>query len=250
MNDTRTRGDVRIAGAGSVATGAYETVSVSGSATLTGDVECDALKVSGAADGRGTLKAGRIVVNGSLTYRGDADAQEVRVNGTATFGKLLRAGTLKVAGTVDVDGDLHATEVHSQGYVRVSGDCEAERLKVEGGLTVGGLLNAGVIDITLYAKCDVRDIGGEAVLVKSGRSGLHRLIAMLVPLAERRLTAESIEGDDVRLEQTTARVVRGKSVVLGPGCVVDLVEYTESYSAAPDAKVKEARKAGGAEENR
>ena len=35
-------------------------------------------------------------------------------------------------------------------------------------------------------------------------------------LPEKRLTADSIEGDDIVLEYTTAQVVRGHNVRLGP----------------------------------
>ena len=56
------------------------------------------------------------------------------------------------------------------------------------------------------------------------------------------LTADFIEGDGVRLERTTARAVRGNTVVIGPGCEIELVEYTGEHSASPEAKVKTVRK--------
>lgn len=36
---------------------------------------------------------------------------------------------------------------------------------------------------------------------------------------------ETIEGDDIHLELTRARVVRGNNVSIGSGCDIDLVEY-------------------------
>lgn len=245
MSESPVRGDVRISGAGAIATGTYRTVSVSGSATLVGEIDCINFKVSGAAEGEGSLVAESMVVNGTLGYRGDARAKSVRVNGTAQFG-ALDGGKVSVAGTLGVR-ELRATEATVLGYLDVAGDCSAERFRSEGGFTIGGLLNAGVVEIGVYARCSALEIGGEAVTVKGAHGSLRRLVAALIPAAENRLTVEVVEGDDVRLEQTTARAVRGRTVVIGQGCQIDLVEYSGEYSASPDAKIKQVRKLGSDE---
>lgn len=241
MSDTKTPGDVRVSGAGTIATGTYRTVSVSGSAVLTGDIECVDFKVSGAAQGDGALRAESVTVHGTLSYRGDAEvAAHLRVSGTASF-DALKASDANVSGTLAVTS-VSATTVKVQGLLNVSGDCEAERFTCQGAFSVDGLLNAGVVDITLGGKCVAREIGGEAVTVRTGVGALKLFVTSLIPAWELRLTAESIEGDDVRLEYTTARAVRGNTVVIGPGCEIELVEYTGEYSAASDAIVKTVRK--------
>lgn len=234
------RGDVRISGSGSIATGKYATVSIAGSATMTGDVECENFKVSGAADGSGTLKAQSITVSGSLGYGGDAEAGKVRVNGSGSFGGL-KAQDLSISGTLSAR-ELVANTVKVQGLLKVGGDCQAERFVTQGAFEVDGLLNAGVVDVMLGGKCRAGEIGGESIVVRIGVGAVKRFLTSLIPGLELRLTAESIEGDDVRLEYTTAMVVRGKTVVIGPESAIGLVEYTESYTASPDAKVTEARK--------
>lgn len=245
MSDTKTRGNVRVAGAGTIATGTYRTVSVSGSATLTGDIDCTDFKVSGAAEGDGALHAENVTVHGTLGYRGDAEVGNLRVSGTALF-HTLKAEDVSVSGTLDV-ASLSATTVKVLGFLNVPGDCEAERFETQGAFTIGGLLNAGAVDVTLGGKCSAGEIGGEAVTVRIGVGALKRFMTSLVPGWELRLTAESIEGDDVRLEHTTARAVRGNTVVIGQGCEIDLVEYTGEFSASPDAKVKTVRKMGEGE---
>lgn len=245
MSDTKTRGNVRVAGAGTIATGTYRTVSVSGSATLTGDVDCTDFKVSGAAEGDGTLRAENVTVHGTLGYRGDAEVGNLRVSGTALF-HSLKVSDGNISGTLDT-ASLTATTLKVLGYLNVSGDCEAERFDCQGAFTVGGLLNAGAVDVTLGGKCSAGEIGGEAVTVRIGVGALKRFVTTLIPAWELRLTAGSIEGDDVRLEHTTARAVRGNTVVIGQGCDIELVEYTGEYSAAADAKVKTVRKVGEGE---
>lgn len=241
MSDIPVLGDIRVSGVGTVTTGRYGKVSVSGSATLIGDVECTDFKVSGSAEGDGTLKAQAVTVHGSLSYRGAADAGAVRVTGTARFG-ALKVDDVSSSGALSA-ASLSASTVKVQGYLNVAGDCEAERFVTQGAFTVGGLLNAGLVDVTLGDKCRAGEIGGESVVVRPYPMGaLKRFVTSLVPSIVLRLEADSIEGDDVRLENTTAQAVRGTTVVIGPDCRIDLVEYSGSYSAAPDAKVKEVRK--------
>ncbi len=50
--------------------------------------------------------------------------------------------------------------------------------------------------------------------------------------------AETIEGDDVYLEATHATAVRGRRVVIGPGCVIQEVEYSETLQIDPSAQVE------------
>lgn len=240
MNKDTTRIDIRAAGVSTIVTGAYRSVNISGMATLTGDIDCVDLEVSGGATGNGSLRSENITVLGMLDYRGDIDASAMRVSGTATTRKLS-AREVDTTGTLSTTS-LSATSVNVLGHLKVEGDCEAERFTAMGLFTVVGLLNAGVVDVTLGGKCTANEIGGEAVTIRTGVGPIKKFVTSLIPGMEMRLYAGSIEGDDVRLEATTARVVRGNVVVIGSECKIDLVEYAGEYSVAPDAFVGEARK--------
>jgi len=62
-----------------------------------------------------------------------------------------------------------------------------------------------------------------------------------------RLTVDTVEEDHVELEYTKASIVRGKSVVIGPGCYIALVEVEGDYQVAEEAKVAEVRRTGSDE---
>ncbi|HIC96284.1 TPA: hypothetical protein EYP12_06635 [Candidatus Bipolaricaulota bacterium] len=53
------------------------------------------------------------------------------------------------------------------------------------------------------------------------------------------LEAELIEGDEISLEWTRARTVRGKKIEIGEGCEIERVEYSEELRVSPGAEVKE-----------
>jgi cytoskeletal protein CcmA (bactofilin family) len=235
------RTDIKTAGGGTFTGGTYGDVTFNGSGTMNGDVDAITFRVNGAGTSNGRVKAQTVTVNGTAGFNGEVQAGEFVVNGDASIRDGAGIGRLVVKGNLSVGGGVAAHEVELRGFLRIGGDCEAESFTGEGGFTVAGLLNAGNIDIAVHAPSSVREIGGERIVVRQPTAALGSLTGLLTIWAEKRLTAETIEGDVVWLENTTAKVVRGKNVSIGTGCVVDLVEYAESYTPAGAAQVKEVR---------
>ena len=236
-----TRTDIKTAGGGSFPGGLYGDVTFNGSVTINGDVDAINYRVNGAGSNNGRVKAQSVVVSGTASFNGEVQANEFVVNGDASIRDGAGVGRLVVKGNLSVGGSVAAHEVKLAGFLRVGGDCQAEAMTGEGGFTVTGLLNAGNIDITVQAPSSAREIGGERIVVRQPQGSLASLTGLLTVFAEKRLTADTIEGDVVWLENTTAKVVRGKQVTLGQGCVVDLVEYAESYTPGGAPQVREAR---------
>ena len=240
------RTDIKTAGGGSFPGGMYGEVVFNGSGTINGDVDAIAYRVNGAGTSNGRVKSQSVTVNGTATFNGEVQANEFTVNGDATIRDGAGFGRLIAKGNLTIGGSVAAHEIDLRGFLRVAGDCQSESLTGEGGFTVAGLLNAGNIDVTVQSQSSAREIGGERIVIRQPSGGVSSFTGLLTVFAEKRLTAESIEGDVVWLENTTAKVVRGKNVTVGAGCVVDLVEYAESYAPAGAAQVKEARQVSGA----
>jgi cytoskeletal protein CcmA (bactofilin family) len=220
MNDT-TRSDTKIAGAGDVAGGMYGAVTIAGAGTVRGDLDATVLKVAGTADLQGKVVATAVIVSGNADFGSDVQASEFTVSGTSDVRGGVGAGVLKVAGSCTIAGSVNATRVIVRGTAKIGGDVQAEVFDARGVFSVGGLLNAGTVTIELYGGCDAHDIGGGTVDVRLGKPW-----AFLPFFGDRNLTADTIEGDTVRLENTRAKVVRGADVTIGADCQIDLVEYT------------------------
>jgi cytoskeletal protein CcmA (bactofilin family) len=240
------RNDIKTAGGGSFSGGTYGDVTFNGSGTINGDVDAITYRVNGAGTSNGRVKAQSIIVNGTAGFNGEVQANEMTVNGDANIRDGAGVGRLIVKGNLSIGGSLAVHEVQLHGFLRIAGDCQAEAFTGEGGFTVGGELNAGNVDVTVQAPSSVREIGGERIVVRQPSGALSTFTGLLTVFSEKRLTAETIEGDVVWLENTTAKVVRGKQVTLGQGCIVDLVEYAESYTPAGAPQVREARQVSGA----
>lgn len=226
MNDA-TRRDTKIAGAGDIAGGMYGNVTIAGAGTVLGDIDVTSLKVAGTGNMMGKVVATTVTVSGNGDFAGDVQANEFTVSGTSEVRGGVGAGVLKVSGACTILGSVNATSVIVRGTTKIGGDVQAEMFDARGVFSVGGLLNAGSISIELYGGCDAHDIGGEKIDVRLGKPW-----AFLPFFGERNLTADTIEGDNVYLESTRAKVVRGANVEIGPDCKIDLVEYTGTLTGS------------------
>lgn len=226
MSDT-TRSDTRIAGAGTVSGGTYGEVTIAGTGTVLGDVDCITFKVGGVGDVQGKLTAQTITVGGSASFMSDVKGVDVTLSGNADVHGALSAETLKISGAARIDGRVDAQTLEIRGTTKIGGDCQAEVFDAQGVFSMGGLLNAGTISIRLYGGCDAHDIGGGTIDVR-----LAQPWVFLPFLGERNLTADTIEGDTIYLENTRAKVVRGANVTIGPDCSIDLVEYSGTLTGS------------------
>lgn len=216
--------DLTINGMGRASGGNYRKVEIEGIGSAEGDVSCETFRANGVVTIRGSVRAGHFEMNGKMNGEGSLSAQSVVAEGH-----------------LNLRGRMHGDEVKLNGYVKLQGDCEAERFYLNGGFTVDGLLNGGSIDIVLYGRGQAKEIGGEFIQVQKSRnpSGWSRMFAWIIPAFEPHLFAGTIEGDDIRLEETTADTVRGNRVYIGPGCKIARVEYLSELVVHPDASVTE-----------
>ena len=220
--DNNKRTELRIHGQGSSSGGKFNTVSIMGEGRIDGDVDCLNLKIYGEGNIDGNVKT----------------ANTASIKGQTTISGNLEANKVKVQGEIDVGGEIFTDEAVITGNININGDCNAEVLTLEGGFTIGGLLNADVLKINLHWQCKVNEIGGSKITVKrDGRLSFLGLKNMFTPNGHSELVADIIEGDDIYLENTHAKVVRGNNITLGPGCEIALVEYKNDFKQDKEATV-------------
>ncbi|MCZ8514640.1 bactofilin [Paenibacillus filicis] len=237
--DNNNRGDLVISGSGSASGGLYANVKINGEGKVYGDLQCNQMKTNGASEVRGTVSSESIIVNGTVKIQGRVESGKINIHGELRSGGDLTCRDVKCHGSAHVKGRLTGELVDLEGELIVQDDCETETFAGKGAFKIGGLLNAGEIDLILYGPSRARDIGGERITVrKRGLSAmLNPFIARLVP----HLDVDTIEGDEIHLENTKAKIVRGSRVTIGVGCEIDLVEYKESFTPLKGGKVHDSR---------
>ena len=231
-------GSVKISGSGTAGGGTYDEVSISGSGKVTGDIEAKHVRVSGSGRFQGCVKADSLKGSGAFEIDKDVDAKEFECSGAGKVGGNLKADELKASGALRIGGGAKVVNAHISGAVNVAGDLEGEYVRSSGDIHVGGLLSADKVEIALGGHSEVKEIGGERITVVGRRkSGGFFQFGWLFGTGS--LDAETVEGDDVHLDGTMAKVVRGRRVKIGHGCRIERVEYGQSLQIDPDAQVGE-----------
>ncbi|MED1420961.1 bactofilin family protein [Bacillus smithii] len=231
------RQDLVIAGFGNASGGNYNLVKIAGNGELQGDLDCIELYIQGNAKILGNVKSEATYVSGTAKMHGALHSEKIKIQGTASIDGDVECKEVRFNGSGKVKGNVTAEELHIHGGATITGDCSSEVFEANGNFRVGGLLNAGDIQIQLFGHCQAKEIGGENIEVKK-----QRRIFFKKWFFNAVLNAESIEGDEIYLENTKAKVVRGNRVILGPGCDIEFVEYKNRFQCDKRSKVKTSKK--------
>ncbi len=246
--------DMKISGSGKIPGGEYENIKISGSGKCEGKIHCITFHSSGSshcsdeidcrenfsASGSihlgNQLSAGAIGISGSCHVNGDCRARErIAVSGSCKIGRnCISQGELKISGSCTVNGDI-----------------EAENVICFGKMICGGLLNAESIQIQgeIFLSSQIGSIGGSRIKVTLKKNNVASPLFRLFrkPSVNEIFVlkvADSIEGDDISIEYTQARRVTGRTVVIGDGCHIETLRYSDSADISPKATVLNTEKIG------
>lgn len=217
------RPDLEIAGIGSAAGGQYHNVKLEGVCKAGDAIDCFVFTSNGMTTVDGGIRAEeRLEAAGKLTCHGGLQTRKAQLEGQLT-----------------INGPLQADQFVMNGYMKVRGNCETQESKVRGALSVAGWLTGDQLEIMLEGPCDAEGIKGRQITVKhAGKGGLRRLIESIIPVWHVQMKARTIEGEIIELEETMAEFVRGNTVIIGPGCDIDRVEYVTDLVIHPQAQVR------------
>ena len=236
----KNKGDLVINGTGASNGGQFNLVKLNGIGKVNTDLECSGFECNGTGTLKGNLKSIAARVSGTGRFAGTIESEKLTVEGTAKIRQNLFVKKLNISGKVDVEGSVKCEDIQLHGSLIVGKDCDAETLKGKYRLTVGGLLNVGEADLEIYGPCYAKEIGGQTIRIRQHKGSI--IGTLFKPLLKTRLETDLIEGDTIELEQTTAKMVRGTHVRIGPNCQLDVVEYTEEFFQDGNAVVGESRK--------
>ncbi|QHT62918.1 hypothetical protein GXP70_25140 [Paenibacillus lycopersici] len=218
---TAIKRNMKITGTGSTNGGSFENVRIMGEAEILGSLDSDSFRSMGTLNVTGTLEARHYRQVGETVIRGDLIGNQLDILGQLDITGAIRGRAVKLRGQLDVRG----------------GDCEAYRFESRGGFAIHGRLSAGEVDIRTWGPCRAREIAGGRVVARQSKwGGLKQLFSGQGAMT---LTAELIEGDYVYLENTTADIVRGTNVTIGPGCSIGRVEYSKQLRRIGGSQVNE-----------
>lgn len=251
------RANLKLSGAGSANGGYYNEVKLSGACKINGDIDCNFLKGSGACDVNGNVTSKQILLSGACTIKGTAkteilkcsgacnvngnlEAVEVSISGGADIRGNTKAKKLDISGGCNIDGSVSGEEVKLSGGIKIKDDCECENFNAKGSFSIGGLLNAEEINIVIYDTCSVKEIGGKDIDIRYTShisASILTFIKSALTVSSGNLETDTIEGDNIYLEHTTAKVVRGNKIIIGDNCNIDKIEYKDSLDVTGNSQI-------------
>lgn len=199
-----------------------------GSCRVAGNLRAKTAHISGSCVIEGDCLSEEFHAAGKATIQGGVEAKEFHVAGKASVGKDVTAKEVSVAGKVTIHGSiLDAEEVNLSGSIEVGGWVRTKEFRSKGRFEIGEGLEAEEVEVRLSGTCRVPLIRAQEVTVRRGDRNGELLVG-------------SIEGNEVSLESTRARLVKGDDVRIGPYCTVDVVE-ADDLEVHETATVKERR---------
>lgn len=239
--------DMKISGCSTMPGGDYGLVSISGSGKIKGNVKCDRLSCSGSAKVEGDVIAGDVGCSGSVKIEGSLVSREqfsasgsfrctgavqtelLKCSGSFEAAGPVSGGELRISGSIEAKQGIHCRDFRASGSCRIQGDLEAELVRLSGRAEIPGLLNAETVEISANSLSEIGDIGGGTIRIRRDIN-TRRIFGISFPRSAGP-RVNSIEGDTVELENTEAKIVRGKHVIIGADCKIGRVEYSESFQA-------------------
>ena len=228
--------NIDINGIGRLNGGEYNKVSLSGSSKIIGDIKANKIVSSGSCKAFANLEGNYIQISGIMKCDGSLKSSDTIEISGSTKAKFINANRLNISGTAKVYEDCSFEKGRISGNLNVDGSCEGRDFKASARLVIGKLLSADIVDINIEGKSSISEIGGERITIRKGRGSFGFSI---FPILKKELTCELIEGDNIYIESTICKIVRGKNIVIGNGCTIDKVEYTDSYKCDHKNSVKE-----------
>lgn len=179
----KTRGGaVKISGAGKVSGGVYESVLISGAATVDGDIEAE-----------------RVNVSGSATFRGSVAGEEVTISGSAKVEGSVKGGVFKAAGSLSVAGTVECEEVRTAGALRARA-VKGKVVRLAGAFKIEEELSAPLVELKLSNDSNCRYIRGDEVSIERSEGFLQILPFKLIRKGKPALKVELLESKQVRVK--------------------------------------------------
>ncbi|MHA6529533.1 hypothetical protein [Paenibacillus sp. BAC0078] len=190
------------------------------------------VKVRGSLVRRGNMEASLVNVVGHLHVEGDLKAEKLKIKGECSIRHSCQVNEVALLGSLRTEA-LQTTRVNSSGYLSVTQEAAAEDFQADGSVRINSLSCARTIHIRLGSRCRIKHMtAGEKITI----SPSSRLINILMrPF--RRLSCETIEGAAVTLYRTTASIVSGEDIIIGPGCIIQEVRYSRSLTVDSKSRV-------------
>lgn len=251
-------GDLKISGSGSTGGGRYNVVSISGSGKVVGDIICEKFRISGAGKVDGCINASEFNISGAGKVTKDIKCVIGSISGVGRIEGSVYGGNFSISGSSMISGNFNGDEFTVSGAGKVGGRIKATKVKIlgssyvgegvegevidiKGALKTSGMVNGDQINIDISGRIEIDEIGATKVTVLNKSQYVGGIFRFFIKLFRSKkhnyLVAKIIEADEIYLENAIVDVVRGGKIVIGEGCKIKKVEYSDTLEVNSENSV-------------
>lgn len=233
--------DLNLSGASKVTGGEYRNVKVSGASEISSDIICDKMDISGAITVQGSIKANSCKISGACQIHGGISSANLKISGGAKVKGDIDGKNIEIAGATKVEGSIKGDIIKLAGGVSVGKDMECEEFYMDGSVRAKGTVNCDKCEINIYADSEIDELVGGTIRIQKGYElrNAWTSIKSFISKINGNIRLNTIEGDDIYLENTICDTVRGTNVVIGPDCKIRCVEYSNKLDIHDSSTVEE-----------
>jgi len=260
---------VNIIGAGILNQDEYEKVMVKGLAKSESDLTVGQMTCSGAVEIGGHLKVKSLKSDGTLKVDEGLEAEQVNSSGALNVRGTFQGQAVNFAGSLESDFIKGGSQNFS-GSLKVKNSVTVKNFAADGALNIGGILTADQVAVRLGGDSSIYEIDAKTIEIRplpfpppnfltpkessssSGDSTRYgppgtsiSVDKTYIPKDWRRppkMTVESMEGDSIYIENVNAQTVDGRRVVIGPGCYITNISYSDQLIFATDTFIGSKRR--------
>lgn len=211
---------LKINGVGSAAGGNFDEVVIKGKGVIYDDVFCKTFHSIGKSKVDGNIETEHwMKAKGDTVFNGHLKADQLKIVGQSEINKYSSFNELNMSGEASFHEGLSSKEISIEGEMFVNGNCYADAFLSNGNTKIDGILSSNHVQLKLCGKTNIYKIVGKKISVMRNvpiLSNYQKVTALI---------AKAILGDFIYLENTTAHLVQGDHVKIGPNCKIDRLEY-------------------------
>ena len=231
-------GNIKVLGDGVIPDGIYNNIKIAGSCNIVGSISANLLKISGSCNCNENIKSEEIKVYGAFNNKGEVFCNNLFiVNGAASILKGNFKGLVKVRGELSVKEDSSFENIEVYGELKTLGNFEGNAFYGYGRVDIEGLLSADKVEIIIHDNSEIKEIGGENISIKNNTS--KKFFERLFNQTKKGyVRCNIIEGDNIYLENTICDIIRGENIIIGKGCTIGTIEYSNNLTIDKESMVR------------
>lgn len=210
-----------------------------------GNIEALEFSINDCSNVEGNISSKTVKINDNSKVNGNITAENTIVKDSSTIDGSILSKKIHLHDGCKVKNSIKGEEIKINDNIEIQKDCECENFTGYDCFKIGGLLNAEEVNIILDDNCSVKEIGGNNISVSIPKNSNSISILGVLHITTSGigyLTADTIEGNTIYLENTTAKIVRGNKITIGDNCKIDKIEYKENVNISDNSTVNEKSK--------